>query len=244
MPSSLRGPRPLPSVPRPATQATRERLMDAAEALFAEHGFHGVSVREITERAGSRLADVNDHFGGKEGLFKDLITRRASVVNAARDARLAALPVGAPAAETVRAWVEAFSRPLLEQAQQGPGWRNYLRLIARLSPTRSGVLVLVADQFNPVALRFVARITELLPHSPAPAWLHGYQFMVACAMSVFADNLRLDSLTDSAVRSSDFERNHAHMVDFVVHGLLGLASAPQAGASAPPATDASHDTTS
>lgn len=204
-------------------EAARERLLDAAEALFAEHGFNGVSVRDITQRAGSRLADVNDHFGGKEGLFKEVIGRRARSVNLDRFTRLDAIGTGQPEAEAVRAWVEAFSVPLLLRAQESDGWRHYLRLIARLSTTRSGVLMLVADQFNPVALRFVAHLGPVLPQLDARQLLHAYQFMVACAMAVFVDNFRLDTLSDSAVRSNDFALNHAHMVDFVVHGVLGLA---------------------
>lgn len=209
-------------------EAARERLLDAAEALFADDGFNGVSVRDITQRAGNRLADVNDHFGGKEGLFKEVIGRRARLINLDRFSRLDAIAPGQPKTAAVRAWVEAFSVPLLlraqEPAQKGEGWRHYLRLIARLSTTRSGVLMLVADQFNPVALRFVAHLGPVLPEMDASQLLHAYQFMVACAMAVFVDNFRLDTLSDSAVRSNDFALNHAHMVDFVVNGVLGMAA--------------------
>ena len=49
--------------------SSRQRLLDAAERLFAEHGFHGVSLRTITAEAGMNLAAANYYFGGKEGLF-------------------------------------------------------------------------------------------------------------------------------------------------------------------------------
>jgi AcrR family transcriptional regulator len=208
----------------PKAQAARERLLDTAERLFAEHGFNGVSVRDITQQSGSRLADVNDHFGNKEGLFKDVIARRACLINVDRFARLDAISPGVATPEAVRAWVAAFSEPLLARALESEGWRHYLRLIARLSTTRSGVLMLVADQFNPVALRFVAHLGPLLPNMDARQLLNAYQFMVACAMAVFVDNFRLDTLSGSAVRSSDFEANHANMVHFVTHGVLGMAA--------------------
>ena len=44
----------------------RQRLLDTAEALFAERGFFGVSVRDITEAAGVRNASINYHFETKD----------------------------------------------------------------------------------------------------------------------------------------------------------------------------------
>ena len=46
----------------------RQRLLEAALELFAERGFDGASVRDITERAEVSLGLVNKHFGSKEGL--------------------------------------------------------------------------------------------------------------------------------------------------------------------------------
>ena len=43
-----------------------EQILDAAESLFADRGYFGVSVREITDAASTRLAAVNYHFGTKE----------------------------------------------------------------------------------------------------------------------------------------------------------------------------------
>ena len=58
--------------PRPVCGAeTREKILDAAEALFAEHGFEGASMRMITARAGVNLAAVNYHFGSKENLLRE-----------------------------------------------------------------------------------------------------------------------------------------------------------------------------
>jgi len=63
--------------PRPVCGAeTREKILDAAEALFAEHGFEGASMRMITARAGVNLAAVNYHFGSKENLLREIFRRR------------------------------------------------------------------------------------------------------------------------------------------------------------------------
>ncbi len=65
MPVTLR-----PSDPRPGE--TRQRILETSLRLFAEHGFKGVSVRDISAAAGVNVAAVNYHFGGKQGLYRTI----------------------------------------------------------------------------------------------------------------------------------------------------------------------------
>jgi AcrR family transcriptional regulator len=61
--------------PRPAesrTAETRRRIIDTSLRLFAEHGFKGVSVRDISAAAGVNLAAVSYHFGSKQGLYETI----------------------------------------------------------------------------------------------------------------------------------------------------------------------------
>ena len=55
---------------------TKERILDAAEALFAQKGYRAVSVREITSTAKCNLAAVNYHFGNKENLYLEVFRSR------------------------------------------------------------------------------------------------------------------------------------------------------------------------
>ena len=58
------------------TQAnTVERILDAAEVLFAQKGFAETSLRAITSKAGVNLAAVNYHFGSKEALIQAVFER-------------------------------------------------------------------------------------------------------------------------------------------------------------------------
>jgi len=63
---------------------TRERILDAAESLFVEHGFEATSMRMITGRAGVNLAAINYHFGSKEALIQDVFRRRLTWLNQER----------------------------------------------------------------------------------------------------------------------------------------------------------------
>jgi hypothetical protein len=62
---------------RTGTKPGKERILDAAERLFARDGFYGISVRDITEEAGVDVALVSYHFGGKRELFTAVFQPRA-----------------------------------------------------------------------------------------------------------------------------------------------------------------------
>jgi AcrR family transcriptional regulator len=96
------------------TKPGKDRILDAAEGLFARHGFYGVSVRDITKAAEVDVALVSYHFGGKRELFAAVFQRRAEQLNPERlamleNVRRAALP-GTPTVEQI---VNAFTYPLL-----------------------------------------------------------------------------------------------------------------------------------
>ncbi|NOH79528.1 TetR/AcrR family transcriptional regulator [Vibrio sp. RE86] len=55
--------------------STKEKILDVAEALFAEHGFKDTSLRTITSKAGVNLASVNYHFGDKKTLVRAVLNR-------------------------------------------------------------------------------------------------------------------------------------------------------------------------
>src|SRR5689334_3019902 len=76
--------RPPPPEPSRGAVVTRERILDAAESLFMEHGFEATSMRAITASAGVNLAAVNYHFGSKEELFQSVLTRRLDPMNQQR----------------------------------------------------------------------------------------------------------------------------------------------------------------
>ena len=73
---------PLAQARRPPV--TKDKILDAAEALFMEHGFEATSLRSITAAAGVNLAAVNYHFGTKEELFQAVLTRRLDPMNQKR----------------------------------------------------------------------------------------------------------------------------------------------------------------
>jgi AcrR family transcriptional regulator len=162
--------------------ATRARILDVAEQMFAEHGVAETTIRMITDGAHVNVAAVNYHFGGKDKLVRAVIGRRMSSLEEARGARLDAVEAVAEAegrAPTVAELVEALVAPLFEQAlENDSGWRHFIRLVSRL-PWEPGIEELAPP---PEALKVFARFDEGLqraaPHlardNAARLWRLGF----------------------------------------------------------------------
>ena len=65
---------------------TRERLLDAAERLFADRGFRKVTVRDICREARANVAAVNYHFGDKLGLYREVLQVGIDAIRATTEA--------------------------------------------------------------------------------------------------------------------------------------------------------------
>ena len=126
-------------MPRPK-RPTKDKIMDAAEKLFARRGFHGTSVRDITGAAGVDLSLVNYHFGSKKELLAAVIERRGQVLNEERVRRLVEERLrAAPEPPSTEAIVDAFFDPILDLlAHAGPGWHSYFSLLAYVITHRNG----------------------------------------------------------------------------------------------------------
>ena len=225
---------------RPASnaqgEAARVQLLDAAEALFADHGYFGVSVRDITDRAGLRLAAVNYHFESKEGLFAKVLERRASMLN---DGRRACLKAGldqlrdqpADPRAHVRAVVRAFYLPLLEYHQSGDeGWRSYGRLISHVAVSRLWIRSHVSPLYDEVCGEFMNELLALAPKADRRKALHCIQFMIALQLYVFADNDREETLSQGSFTSGDLAPIAESMEDFCVEGIMRLLGLDPDGA--------------
>lgn len=127
----------LPPLDSVQTAATRDRILDSAEHLFAEHGVAGTSVRMITDQAVVNVAAVNYHFGTKNNLVREVIARRFASLEGARAAALDEIEARAARegrAPTAREIIEALIAPAFAQAlSSDPGWSHFIRFTSRLA---------------------------------------------------------------------------------------------------------------
>jgi len=142
---------------------TPQRLLDAAEALFAEHGFAETSLRAITTRARANLAAVHYHFGSKDELLRAVFARRLTALNEERLARLAVLETGGEPI-TVQAALAAFIEPSLRLHRAGIQGEQFTRLLGRAQiEAADGLRDFLRDQYASVLERFQRTLVRLLP---------------------------------------------------------------------------------
>jgi len=110
---------------------TRDRLLDAAEALFSARGFRATSVRDITAEAGCNLAAVNYHFGGKVNLYREMFHRRLGALREQRIASLRRALAAAGDRASLEMLLRAFTTAFLEPHLDESGGRRLMRLISR-----------------------------------------------------------------------------------------------------------------
>lgn len=146
------------AAPPPKPDPTRQALIAAGGAVFAEAGFHNATVREICRRAGANIAAVNYHFGDKAALYREVLayyqTRALQKFPLDLD-----LPPGADAPARLRAFIRAFLLRIFDPSSDA--WHG--KLIARemIDPT-SALDAIVVEKIRPQAQYLGGIVTELL----------------------------------------------------------------------------------
>jgi AcrR family transcriptional regulator len=145
------------------SEETRERILRAAEVLFARDGYAATSLRQITDTAGVNIASVNYHFGSKENLLTEILDRVVGPINAERlDLLDAAQAEGIPDVNEV---LTAFLLPDLHVLHELRARDPELpRFVSRMYTEGSGLMEQVMGrQFAETQRRFYAAFQVALP---------------------------------------------------------------------------------
>ncbi|MGB5247065.1 MAG: TetR family transcriptional regulator [Woeseia sp.] len=215
-------------MPRNA-EATRERILDAAEQQFAKRGFEGVTVRQIMSQAGGDVALAYYHFKSKRDLFDAVLLRRARTLN---ELRLAALEEveqrhkdDPPSIEEI---IEAFTRPLLDVLEERPEeWRDYMALVAQVNNSPEWGGALMTRFFDPLVKRFLDALRRALPGCREEDLFWSYHFLSGALTLTFAETGRLDNLSGGLCKSSDMAAANARMPQFVAAGFRAVCQRPK-----------------
>lgn len=202
-------------------KSKRDRILDTAETLFAERGFDGVTLRQISEGAGVDVALASYHFGKKLDLFRAVFDRRAPDLNNARlEALRAAEAAAAPNSPGVEAIIEAFLRPLeLAQETGDEGWTHYLALIAYINNSPYWGTIMMSALFDDLATQFIDALSRALPGAQKRDIYWCYHNLSGALTLTLARTGRIDRLSKGLCRSEDFRSAYDHMIPFVAAGF-------------------------
>jgi AcrR family transcriptional regulator len=204
------------ATPVNSSASTKERILTAAEALFAQRGFEGASLRQLTAAAGVNLAAVNYHFGSKDNLVEEVFKRRLDQLNARR---LTALKqVSGQSETTLEDVLGAFIRPALDLSHDGGGGL-FMRVLARAFAEHDDSLrKFLSDNYGHVMRQFTAEFARLLPHLSKEELYWRIDLVTGAlthAMSGFGIIQRKSDVSETIHR----EQTAAHLIRFASAGL-------------------------
>ena len=202
---------------------TKTRILDAAEHLFAENGYHGTSLRMITSAAEANLASVNYHFGSKEALIQAVIERRLLPLNQLRVKRLEAIREEARSAASppdVRKILTAFIEPTLSLRNAGPGSKDFIELISRaLADPNDTARNIFIERVMPVFPLLPQCLAEALPHIDPATLYWRLHFMIGSLSHIMHNPGKIPIDRDIPSSASDTQGITEMLLTFLTAGM-------------------------
>lgn len=203
---------------------TRTGLIDAAEQLFAERGFYGVTTREVATTAGVDDALIYYHFKNKRDLFDAVFERRALVLHTARHESLVRYEKRARGKPTVEGAIAAFINPMIDLSQQGdPGWKSYFALVAQIDNAPWGSEI-IHRFFDPVVYELVVLLGKALPDTPQFELYWAYNFLAGSMMLALSETERVDRLSLGRCHAKDLDAVRHRLLAYCAGGLRAMIS--------------------
>lgn len=209
-----------------ARRDTKDRILDAAEHLFADHGFAATSLRQITAEADVNLAAVNYHFKSKEALLSSVIERRLGPINVRRLQLLNELKAGTKGGKPdLKRTVLAFVRPVFEaKAANVQDMRHFPRLMARvLAEPGEWVAPVLLPALHEITKRFMPVFQAAMGAEDRTTVLWGAQFSIGCMTRCLIAPEFIQTISDHDVEPKSMEQILDRVVCFIVGGLQALA---------------------
>ena len=208
-----------PPKTNPASADTRQRLIDAAATLFADHGFENVTVREICKASNANVAAVNYHFGDKVGLYRAVVTLAIEVMLETNELSQRAGD-GLSPEDQIRGFVRVFVSRLT-----GDSPSNWIhRLMAREMQHPTEALDLVMTQVVKPRLEYLSGVAATVM-GLAPSDLRVQRSVASlqmqCMLAARPIPKSLEKTFAPAMRDVDATVNH--IAEFSLGGMRAIA---------------------
>ncbi|MCV7174337.1 TetR/AcrR family transcriptional regulator [Mycolicibacterium sphagni] len=207
------------------SSVTRDALLVAAEQLFAEHGMHGVSNRQISEAAGQgNNAAACYHFGSRADLLRAIEARHRAAIDEIRRRKLGDIP----STPQLRDWIGVLVYPLTEHLEALGTATSYARFAAQVMADPTSRDLVGSDAMtSELMLKTVRGINRSLPERPR---------RVRVARWMMARNLLMHTCAEVEGELADgrpsVSSSWSVVAEELITALAGLWEAPAAKMSA------------
>lgn len=221
------GPVTPPPVRYKKSAEIQAKMLDSAEYLFAKWGYAGVSIRDVTNLAGMRVANISYYFGSKQNLYYEVLRRRAEPLMQMRLERIrAARAQTMNANDKLDALVAAYTDPPLELSQSGDvGWKNFFSLIGHVTFTGFAAPE-IAKFFNEPARELMAALADLYPAASPTEVQAAAMLLIGPYIFVLSETGRIETFPERAFSSGDLKVLGPLLKDFMAGGLRGMLGTP------------------
>lgn len=204
-------------------ETARGRILDAAEALFADHGYYAATMRDIAREAAVPTSLITHHFGTKDDLFSEVIHRRVPEQIEDMHRELSAAKAAANGGPiSIEALIHAYIGPMLIRSASGdPGWKNYARLLGFAMHGRQYAQFLkpMIGYYDPITNEFMAELRLIYPDADARRLHWAMYFLQASILHVLVEAGMVDRQSGGLCRSSDLETILDEMVALFAAGF-------------------------
>ena len=205
---------------------TSQRILDAAELLFVEHGFAGTSMRQITSAAHVNIAAVNYYFGSKDGLFQAVFERRAEPFAQLSIRKIDELTTTKNDYSAIEV-AQAFMAAAMEMGSNPEyGGLVFVKLLARSYVEPNPVLKeKLPQRYGELTRKYLAALSHALPHLSNAEINWRFHFMTSAMFNAFAGNnvMRL-FMTQPLVNARDPQLVATMLMPFIAAGLNSPAA--------------------
>lgn len=207
-------------IARAGSEQTRERILSVSERLFSEHGYDGVSVRQIGTEAEVPFALVTYHYKTKLGLYQAVFSRRISEFRDHRRTRLQQVVIGLDDYENFIAISAAFVGPMMRMREMLNG-AQFSQLLAReIFDPNEAARGVIAEHLDPLARLTIDLLHRAAPEASRADVARAYHFATGALAVNHAGNERLRRISDLDEQALGSVDSTDQIVRFIAAGLL------------------------
>lgn len=213
-----------------ATQpSSAELILDAAETVFAEHGYEGASMRQIANAADIAQALLHYHFHTKERLYEAVFERRSTIINTQRRQRLNSL-FTEKRSPTIKDVLKTYYEPVMSSL--GPGNAAFAQMVTSLSlGSDERARALITKYYDPIARDYIAAFQKVEPGLDNEMAVWAYLLAYGARTHVSPVSKRAERLSDGRCDTSDVNKTMTLLIEFAAAGIKAVIRrrAPSAG---------------